>query len=75
MSDNKLLAILLIGGFCVSITAILTDDKNDKKSAHERRMELIDEQRALIQLGIRSDVKTFIDSMKVVTNKELKNIK
>ena len=72
MSDNKLLAILLIGGFCVSITAILTDDK---KSAHEKRMELIEEKRALLQLEERTEMKNFIDSMKVVNNQELKNNK
>ena len=70
MSDNKILAILIISVFTsLSILAISTP------SEHDRRMELIEEKRELIQLQKDAEIRQTIlevDSLYQTINKEIK---
>ena len=69
MSDNKILAILIISVFSsLSILALTVP------SEHDRRMELIEEKKALMQLQTDAEIrktKIELDSLYRVINKEI----
>lgn len=68
MNDNSVAAIFFI---CVTIITCVIILTSDNESEHDRRMNLLEEKRRLIQLEQSLDTKLFIDSMRNVIDSEI----